>query len=132
MRVVKTPISHNIGFSGWAEITQTWEGRVVLNSPEAREFVAVISDKTCRSNPDEEVVIGYESVIGSDIDLISEGAVFFWSVGKYRKYSEVTGKVGPAVNKYELRFRRLPPIPRETIEEIRKLSKGLSSQIHGH
>lgn len=132
MRVIEMPASRDIGFSGWAEITQTWEGRVVLNSPGSREFVAVISDKTCRSNPDEEVVIGYESVIDSDLDLISEGAVFFWSVGKYRKCSGVTGKVGPAVNKYELRFRRLPPMPRETIEEIKKLSKGLSNQIHGH
>ncbi len=132
MRIIKAPASAEKSFSGWSEVSQTWEGRVVENSPELREFVAVISDRTCRSNPDEEVVIGYESVIKSDIDLIAEGAVFFWNIGKYRKYSDDKGKVGPAVNKYELRFRRLPPISKETIEEIKLLSKGLSRIIHGH
>jgi hypothetical protein len=132
MRVIRTPESVEKRASVWSEINQTWEGRVVENSPESREFVAIISDRTCRSNPDEEVVIGYESVIESDIDLISEGAVFFWNIGKYRKYSEKTGKIGPAVNKYELRFRRLPPISAETFEEIKHLSKGLSRIIHGH
>ncbi|WP_256831747.1 hypothetical protein [Pseudomonas sp. Pse1] len=132
MRAVRAPESVVKKASVWSEIYQTWEGRVVENSPEQREFVAIISDRTCRSNPDEEVVIGYESVINSDLGLITEGAVFFWNVGKYRKYSEKNGKIGPAVNKYELRFRRLPPISAETIEEIKHLSKGLSKIIHGH
>lgn len=132
MRVVRAPESAIKKASVWSEINQTWEGRVIENSPDLREFVAVISDRTCRSNPDEEVVIGYESVIESDLDLISEGAVFFWNVGKYRKFSEKNGKVGPAVNKYELRFRRLPPISSDTIEHIKTLSKGLSKIIHGH
>ena len=132
MRVVRVPESAGNRTSVWSEINQTWEGRVVENSPESREFVAIISDRTCRSNPDEEVVIGYESIIESDLDLISEGAVFFWNIGKYRKYSEKNGKIGPAVNKYELRFRRLPPISVRTIEEIKQLSKGLSKIIHGH
>jgi hypothetical protein len=132
MRVIKAPAEMDRGFSGWSEINQTFEGRVVENSPELREFIAVISDRTCRSNPDEEVVIGYESVISSDIDLIAEGAVFFWTIGKYRKYSEGKGKIGPAVNKYELRFRRLPPISEEAIAKIKQLSKGLSYIIHGN
>ena len=132
MRMVRVPESFEKKVSIWSEINQTWEGRVIENSPENREFVAIISDRTCRENPEEEVVIGYESIIESDIGLISEGAVFFWNVGKYRKFSEVSGKIGPAVNRYELRFRRLPPISKETIEEIKNLSKGLSKIIHGH
>lgn len=132
MHIGKTPSSVSRGFSAWSEVNQTWEGRVVENSPEQREFVAIISDRTCRTNPDEEVVIGYESVIESDISLISEGAVFFWNIGKYRQFFDGTGKTGPAVNKYELRFRRLPPVSKETIEEIKSLSKGLSNLIHGH
>ncbi|NVZ38777.1 hypothetical protein HX786_11875 [Pseudomonas sp. 21615526] len=132
MRVIRAPESAIKKTSVWSEINQTWEGRVIENSPGSREFVAIISDRTCKSNPDEEVVIGYESVIESDLDLISEGAVFFWNIGKYRKYSEKSGKVGPAVNKYELRFRRLPPVSAETIEHIKTLSKGLSKIIHGH
>lgn len=132
MRIVKSPESVGGSFSGWSEINQAWEGRVVENNPGEREFVAVISDRTDPSNPDEEVVIGYESVINSDIELIAEGAVFFWSIGKYRNFLTASGKVGPAVNKYELRFRRLPPISKETIEEIKVLSKGLYNRIHGH
>jgi hypothetical protein len=132
MRAIRAPESVDNRASVWSEINQTWEGRVVENSPGSREFVAIISDRTCRSNPDEEVVIGYESVIESDLNLISEGAVFFWNIGKYRRFSEKNGKIGPAVNKYELRFRRLPPISPETIEEIKHLSKGLSKIIHGH
>ncbi|MFG0394737.1 hypothetical protein ACF8LH_13135 [Pseudomonas sp. zbq_4] len=130
--MVKAPTSAVRNTSGWAEIKQSWEGRVVENHPDTREFVAVISDRTCRANPDEEVVIGYESVIESDVRLISEGAVFFWNIGTYRKLSPASGKIGPATNKYELRFRRLPPLSRDTIEEIKQLSKGLSNIIHGH
>ncbi|MNJ59633.1 hypothetical protein D3C77_553290 [compost metagenome] len=77
-------------------------------------------------------MIGYESVLQSDVELISEGAVFFWNVGTYRQLTKASGKVGPAVNKWELRFRRLPPISQETLEEIKQYSKGLSKLIHGH
>lgn len=132
MKIVKAPAIVEKKASVWSEISQTWEGRVIENIPDSKEFVAIISDRTCRTNPDEEVVIGYESVLESDIELISEGAVFFWNVGKFRKYSERTGKIGPAKNKYEIRFRRLPPISLEKMREIKELSIGLSKIIHGH
>ncbi|MGR3992482.1 hypothetical protein [Pseudomonas sp. 1121_17] len=130
--MVKAPASVERNFSGWSEIKQAWEGRVVEHYPDDREFVAIISDRTNKSNPDEEVVIGYESVLESDVGLISEGAIFFWNVGTYRKLAKVSGKIGPAMNKWELRFRRLPPISQEVLEEIKEYSKGLSKLIHGN
>jgi hypothetical protein len=117
--------------SEWESIVQTWEGRVIHDDPAAQEFIAIIRDLTCRSNPDEEVVIGYESVLPSDLPLISGGAVFFWNIGRYRKYS-VSGKIGPSKHKYEIRFRRLPPMSAERLAEISKQSKELSERLHGN
>jgi hypothetical protein len=117
--------------SKWESIVQTWEGRVIYDDPVAQEFVAIIKDLTCKSNPDEEVVIGYESVLQSDLPLISGGAVFFWNIGRYRKYS-FSGKIGPSKHKYEIRFRRLPPMSAERLAEIRKQSKELSERLHGN
>lgn len=115
----------------WEAITQSWEGRVVFDDKDSQEFVAVIKDLTCRSNPDEEVVIGYESVLNSDRDLIADGAVFFWNIGSSRKYLS-SGKLGPSKHKYEIRFRRLPPISPQKLAEIRKHSKELSERLHGN
>lgn len=130
--VVKAPSSVERNVSGWVSISQSWEGRVIANNPPEKEFVAVISDKTHSENPDEEVVIGYESVLPSDIELIAEGAVFFWNVGAYRQRVDSSGKIGPSKNKYELRFRRLPPLSPDRLREIQDLSKRLSSLIHGN
>lgn len=115
----------------WESITQSWEGRVIYNDFDAKEFVAIIKDLTCNSNPDEEVVIGYESVLQSDLSLISDGAVFFWNIGSCRKFS-VSGKIGPSRHKYEIRFRRLPAISAVRLAEIRKQSKELSERLHGN
>lgn len=132
LAVVKAPSSVERNISGWVSISQSWEGRVVANHPSDKEFVAIISDKTHPENPDEEVVIGYESVLPSDVDLIAEGAVFFWNVGAYRQRVDASGKIGPSKNKYELRFRRLPPLSPDRLREIQDLSKRLSSLIHGN
>lgn len=115
----------------WESIAQSWEGRVVYNDPNESEFVAVIRDLTAKDNPDEEVVIGYESVLESDRALISEGSVFFWNVGRQRKISS-DGRGGPSVNKFEIRFRRLPPLGVHRVQEIRRLSKDLAEELHGN
>ncbi len=130
VKVVR-PEYGNKKLSEWEKISQSWEGRVIFDDRKAREFVAVIRDLTCKENPDEEVVIGYESVLHSDIDLISDGAVFFWNIGTCRKIL-ASGKIGPSKNKYEIRFRRLPPMSAEKLAEIRKQSKELSERLHGN
>lgn len=115
----------------WESILQSWEGRVIYNSPAAREFTAIISDRTNKNNPEEEVVIGYDHVLPSDVDLIVDGAVFFWNIGRYRKYLK-GGKIGPSVNKFEIRFRRLPSLRQDQTDEILEISKRISIKIHGY
>lgn len=116
----------------WEAIVQTWEGRVIFNDPDEKEFVAIIRDITCKSNPDEEVLIGYESILASDVELVEEGAVFFWNIGRYRKYSEVTGKPGPSKHKFEIRFRRLPPLSAARLSEIMEMSTRMSERLHAN
>lgn len=123
-------IEHNKNYE-WESIAQSWEGRVVHNDPHEAEFVAIIRDLTAEENPDEEVVIGYESVLESDRELISEGSIFFWNVGRQRKVSS-NGKVGPSINKFEIRFRRLPPLGIHRVQEIRRISKELAEKLHGN
>lgn len=115
----------------WECIAQSWEGRVIYNDPSESEFVAIIRDLTAKENPDEEVVIGYESVLESDRELISEGSIFFWNVGRQRKVSS-DGKSGPSINKFEIRFRRLPPLGVHRVQEIRRVSKDLAEELHGN
>jgi len=118
--------------STWERIIQSWEGRVIHNKPDMKEFVAIISDRTNKSNPDEEVVIGYESILTSDRELISEGAVFFWNFGRYRLYSESSGTLRESRKRFEIRFRRLPSISAEKAKEILEESKRIALKIHGH
>ncbi|TBW01367.1 hypothetical protein E0E52_19710 [Azotobacter chroococcum] len=132
LEVVRPAVRGEHKASVWEKIIQSWEGRVVFNSPDDREFTAIISDRTCRSNPDEEVVIGYEHVLDSDKDLIEEGAVFYWNIGRYRKYSKKTGKIGPSENKYEIRFRRLPNVDSRQVEKIIETAQRISAKIHGY
>lgn len=116
----------------WEQITQSWEGRVIYNNQEAKEFAAIISDRTNKLNPDEEVVIGYDSVLESDRELISEGAVFFWNFGRYRIYSKSTGKMCESRKKFEIRFRRLPPISPEKAKSIIEESNRIAVKFHGN
>ncbi|WP_141231066.1 hypothetical protein [Pseudomonas sp. Irchel 3F5] len=128
VHLVKESVLPNNRAAVWEKVIQTWEGRVVCNVPGEREFVAVISDVTCKSNPNEEVVIGYESVMPSDIDLITEGAVFFWNIGRYRTISNQ--KLNPSRNHFEIRFRRLPPISEEKLREIKAEAQRLTSNLY--
>lgn len=130
--VSKPPIYEEKKASLWEKILQSWEGRVIYNSPEKHEFTAIISDRTVRANPDEEVVIDYDKVLASDRELISEGAVFFWNFGRYRTFSKKTGKIEPSHKKFEIRFRRLPSMSARQAEDILEISKRIASKIHGY
>lgn len=130
LRVVK-PVEYEVkNFSKWEAILQSWEGRVVCDIPEKKEFVAIISDRTTPTNPDEEVVIGYESVLASDRKIIAEGAVFFLNVGRFREV--VNAKLGPSKKKFEIRFRRLPGLSQKRAAEIRSESQKVADKLHGN
>lgn len=118
------------GVSCWEVILQSFVGRVIGSCEETSEFTAVISDRTDPSQEDEVVTIDYDFVKASDRQLISEGAIFYWNIGRYRVWDSASEKLGPSRNHYEIRFRRLPPISKEAAEKIQRDSRLLANKIN--
>ena len=125
----KSPTASTTKSNQWHRIAQSWFGRVIEVDRENKEFTAIISDRTNKSNPDEIVTIGFESIKSSDEDLVSSGAIFHWVIGQYRRLNATTGKLGPAVNHYEIRFRRLPAITPERLADIKATSKLMAQKF---
>lgn len=88
---------------------QLWEGRVT----EVRdtEFVAVLTDATNPSNPDEQVVFACDEISEDDRALIAPGSGFYWTVGTKQS------PVGQRENVSIIQFRRLPSWTRSSLEE---------------
>jgi len=127
-KVVKDETRSDAKASVWETILQSWEGRVVDVDSSDGLFTAVITDRTNKNNPDEFIEIDFEHVKHSDRELVQSGAIFYWNIGRFRKYSE--GRIGPSVNHFEIRFRRLPPLSPETLEGIRRTSARMASRFH--
>ena len=89
---------------------QRWTGRVV-KVLDAR-FIAVVSDVTTSSNPDEEVEFDIEDVPVSDRGLVAEGAIFYWSM-VYRD-----SKAGQREKSESIRFARQPKLTKKDMQEI--------------
>jgi hypothetical protein len=87
---------------------QLWEGTVtkVLES----SFVARLSDKTERSNPNEQALFNFDEVSLDDRRLIRAGSSFYWVIG-----TEQT-PAGQIRNVSMLRFRRVPSWTRSALE----------------
>lgn len=128
-KVVKTEERSDARAAVWESIVQSWEGRVLDVDPAANLFTALIVDRTTKNNPDELVEIDLEYVKESDRGLVCSGAIFYWNIGRFRKYLQ--GRVGPSVNHFEIRFRRLPPLSPEVLEGIRRTSARMASRFHG-
>lgn len=127
--VVKTEVHVPNKASQWEAVLQSWEGRVVDVNLDKKEFTALIADRTNRNNPDELVEIEFHHVKKSDVCLISVGSVFYWNIGRFRKY--IKNRLGPSQNHFEIRFRRLPPLSADKLKEIQRLSEGLASRLNG-
>lgn len=78
---------------------QQWEG-VVIEVTES-SFTARLKDSTHKT-PAEEAEFELEDVPASDLPLVLEGAVFYWSIGYY----DTAG--GQRLRSSSFRFRRLP------------------------
>jgi hypothetical protein len=89
---------------------QRWTGRVeqVL----ADRFVAIVSDVTNPSNPDEEVELDIEDVPVGDRGLIAEGAIFYWAMF-YRD-----SKAGQREKSESIRFARQPKLTEQDMQDI--------------
>ncbi|MDP2815251.1 MAG: methyl-accepting chemotaxis protein, partial [Rectinemataceae bacterium] len=92
-------------------LLQQWEGRVIQVS--ANDFTAIVADKTNTSNDDEEIVFDIEDVLDEDRELITPGAVFYWSIG----YDDSSGSRRRVS---QILFRRLPGLSNREIKEAEK------------
>lgn len=97
---------------------QNWEGNVKQLKDDS--FVAVIVDKTTKSNPSEEVEIDFDDVSPDDRSLLRAGACFYWSVG----YEEAPGVPRQRVSR--IRFRRLPGWSQRELIQAEKAAQSLA------
>lgn len=109
----------------WVDIVQSWEGRIIAVDSNNNELTAVITDRTNRSHPDEEVVIDLSAIKKSDLSLVQEGAVFYWNIGKMR-----TNKRGTIKNASDIRMRRLPGFNKAQLDRARTLGKSIAERLH--
>jgi hypothetical protein len=89
---------------------QRWTGRVETVMKD--RFLAVVSDITTPSNPDEEVELDIEDVPSGDHALITKGAVFYWAI-VYRD-----SKAGQRLKAESIRFARHPKLGEGDVREI--------------
>lgn len=85
-----------------------WDGVVISTSPTG--FIARLTSQAGKEPP-EEAEFDWDDVPPSDIGLVAEGAVFYWSIGYL---TTASGQVSRASM---LRFRRLPVWTREDLDE---------------
>lgn len=89
---------------------QRWTGRIERVCGES--FVATVFDVTTPANPAQEVDLDIDDVSASDLSLISEGAVFYWTIA-YR----VT-KGGQRERVSSIRFARQPKLRVDDLRTI--------------
>lgn len=102
------------------KLLQLWEGYVVDINEIKHEFSVVAKDKTDTSMPDEEFTMSIEEVPPTDLDLLSIGAVFYWSIG----YADYPGR--PRSRESRVRFRRLPKWKQADLNNAKKRGNELA------
>jgi len=65
-------------------VVNKWKGEVTAIKD--KEFEAVITDLS-EEGTKEEISFSFYDVTEDDIDLIQEGAIFYWKIGYQRVYS---------------------------------------------
>ena len=96
---------------------QRWEGVVLDVGQET--FTARLADRTSPSREEEEVEIPLDEVSRSDLNLLSPGAIFYWSIGYLDRPS------GQRLRESVIRFRRLPAWSRHELDVARRRAKEL-------
>ena len=108
---IATPVS---AIKGDFRLLQMWEGRVLNIDLECNEFTSVISDKTNKELPDEQVTLSIDEISRNDLVLLKVGAVFYWSIG----YADYPGR--PRIRESRIRFRRLPKWTNRELRDARE------------
>jgi hypothetical protein len=100
---------------------QLWEGTVT----ELREggFVAVLSDKTNSSNPDEQAVFDNSEISPGDHALIMPGSSFYWIIGAENTFG------GQVRNVSTVQFRRVPVWPQKRLERAAERARHLRESL---
>jgi hypothetical protein len=100
---------------------QLWEGTVIQLRDTG--FVAVLTDKTNPSNPDEQAVFDYDEISSEDRRLIELGASFYWTIG-----NEITVG-GQLKNVSMVQFRRLPLWTQRKLADVRTRARHLEQSV---
>ena len=104
-------------------VLQGWVGRV--SEVRAKDFVAILTDATKLANPPERVELDVSEISDSDIALLADGAIFYWSIG----YRDTPGGQRERIS--TLRLARQPKIGqaelRRTFQEADRLADTLES-----
>lgn len=98
------------------ELLQQWRG--VVTGIQESDFEARIADLSDPSKPDEIAVFSKEEVADSDLPLLMEGSVFYWSIG-YRTATAGKQRVS------EIVFLRIPGWSARQEETVTKAAADL-------
>jgi hypothetical protein len=106
------------------DLKQKWEGYVLSIDEEKEQFTAVISDKSNKDFPDEEVVLSIEELSTSDLIFLKSGAVFYWSIGyAYKGASKIKFSA--------IRFSRLKGYSKESLKVARSKAEEMMELLRG-
>jgi hypothetical protein len=105
------PPPQDFAIGSWREnfiILAKWSGRVL--SITRRSLIAAVTDEMNTQTPEEEAEIPLVEISQFDRDLVTEGALFLWTIG-YRVHAS-----GQRSRESTIRFRRFPRWSAEEVE----------------
>ena len=100
---------------------QRWEGVVLRVN--ADSFVARVVDATAE-HPDEEVELPKDDLSPFEIDLLQEGAIFYWTIGYRQRLPR-----GQRERISRIRLRRLPAWSRAELAAARARAESLRRDL---
>jgi hypothetical protein len=95
-----------------------WEGTVTKVDARTEEFSVVLRDIKNPGSEEYDAVFSIEDVTLEDRDLLTEGAIFYWTIGYEQRR-------GQRRHVSEVRFRRLPAWSRADLARVEKAAREL-------
>ena len=107
--------------TSWLQTRQVWQG--VVESVHGPEFVAMLTDRTDPSRPDEEASFDLDEVSPIERHLIQPGAVFYFFIGTERTPG------GQQKNVSIIKLQRLPSWTRGALERVDARARRIASVL---
>jgi len=107
---------------GRFEIIQQWEGHIEELDDKLKVFRTRLIDLTS-GGTDEYTEFPYDEVDQDDYDLMKEGAIFYYTIGKVQLSS------GQIKKDSFLKFKRLPRITQADLDSFKKQADNLYSRF---